>query len=99
MKLFISQPMNGKTDAEIHCERSRIIGEVVENHLPEGEALEIVDSFFTEGYKHPLMYLGKGIEKMAGADTAYFAKGWETARGCKCENMIAKAYGLTVIEE
>lgn len=99
MTLFISQPMNGKTDSEIKKERSRVIGTVVEDHLQHGEELSIVDSFFTEGYNHPLMYLGKSIEKMAEADTAYFANGWENARGCKCENMIAKAYGLRVIEE
>lgn len=99
MKLFISQPMNGKKDAEIQRERTRIIGEIAENHLPTGEELTIVDSFFTEGYTHPLEYLGKSIEKMAEADTAFFARGWENARGCKCENVIAKAYGLRVIEE
>jgi hypothetical protein len=35
----------------------------------------------------------------AGADIAYFAKGWQDARGCKIENTCAIEYGIPVIED
>lgn len=35
----------------------------------------------------------------ATADVAYFAKGWDEARGCKIENTCAIEYGITVIED
>lgn len=36
---------------------------------------------------------------LAGADIAYFAKGWQDARGCKIENTCAIEYGIPVIED
>ena len=38
-------------------------------------------------------------ELLAGADIAYFAKGWQDARGCKIENTCAIEYGIPVIED
>ena len=32
------------------------------------------------------------------ADIAYFAKGWDSARGCKIEHNCAVAYNIDVIE-
>lgn len=42
-KLFISQPMRGKTDEEILAERKKAI-ESAERNL--GEPVEVIDSFF-----------------------------------------------------
>lgn len=42
-KLFISQPMNGKTDEEIKAERAKAVEEA-EKML--GEKVEVIDSFF-----------------------------------------------------
>jgi hypothetical protein len=36
---------------------------------------------------------------LASADVAYFAKGWEEARGCRIENICAIEYGIDVIED
>lgn len=47
----------------------------------------------------PLWFLGKSLELLAGADIAYFAKGWQDARGCKIENTCAIEYGIPVIED
>ncbi len=43
MKLFISQPMNGKTDEQIKKERNEIIEEVKKEYL---NPIEVIDSFF-----------------------------------------------------
>lgn len=97
-KLFISQPMRGKTDADILAEREKAIASA-EKYL--GEKVEVIDSFFQNAPAEakPLWLLGKSLELLSTADVAYFAKGWEDARGCRIENTCAIEYGITVIED
>lgn len=97
-KLFISQPMRGKTDEEILSERKKAI-ESAERNL--GEPVEVIDSFFQNAPAdaRPLWFLGKSLELLSTADIAYFAKGWEDARGCRIENQCAIEYGIEVIED
>lgn len=102
-KLFISQPMNGKTAEEILCERARAV-ETAKELI--GDEVELIDTFFTgfaedndESINKPVFYIGKSIEKMAYADVAYFCKGWNEYRGCKIEHIIAKEYDIRMIEE
>lgn len=97
-KLFISQPMRGKSDEEILAEREKAI-KCAEIHL--NEPVEVIDSFFQEVPvdAKPLWYLGESLKLLSEADVAYFAHGWEEARGCKIENTCAIEYGITVIED
>ena len=97
-KLFISQPMRGKTDEEILAVREKAIASA-ERHL--GEKVEVIDSFFQNAPAEakPLWFLGKSLELLSTADVAYFAPGWEEARGCRIENTCAIEYGITVIED
>lgn len=97
-KLFISQPMRGKTDEEILAVREKAI-KSAESKL--GEPVEVIDSFFQNApaEARPLWFLGKSLELLSTADVAYFAKGWEDARGCRIENQCAIEYGITVIED
>ena len=99
-KLFISQPMKGKTDEEILAERQRAI-EKAEKQL--GEKMELIDSFFQEipEVKNEGLYcLGKSLELLATADVAFFCRGSENYRGCKVEHTCAIEYGVeTVIED
>lgn len=91
IKLFISQPMKGKTDDEILAERDRVknlVAEVFE------EDIEVIDSFFRGEADKPLAMLGKSIQLMAEADMVFFARGWEDARGCRIEHAAAEAYEL-----
>ena len=97
-KLFISQPMRGKTDEEILSVREKAIRSA-EKQI--GEPVEVIDSFFQSAPADakPLWFLGKSLELLSGADIAYFAKGWQEARGCRIENTCAIEYGITVIED
>ena len=97
-KLFISQPMRGKTDEEILKEREKAVASA-EKHL--GEKVEVIDSFFQNAPAEakPLWFLGKSLELLSTADVAYFTPGWEEARGCRIENTCAIEYGITVIED
>lgn len=97
LKVFISQPMRDKTDEEIKLEREHLIKRAKKNYSDD---IEIIDSFF-EGAPHnanPVWFLGESIKKLAEADVAYFAKDWESARGCKIENTVAVEYGIEVVE-
>ncbi|MDD6558351.1 MAG: hypothetical protein PUF15_05500 [Faecalibacterium prausnitzii] len=97
-KLFISQPMKDKTDAEILAVREQAI-QSAKNLL--GEDVEVIDSFFQDAPHDakPLWFLAKSLELLATADVVYFAKDWEKYRGCRIENTCAIEYGITVIED
>ncbi len=99
MKLFISQPMKGKTDEQILKERDIAIQEVKE--LIGDDDVEIIDSFFKDAPHdaRPLWYLGKSLELLSTADVAYFAKDWDKYRGCKIEHICAIEYGIDCIEK
>lgn len=97
-KLFISQPMRGKSDEEILKEREKAI-KSAEKQMDE--PVEVIDSFFqlAPTDARPLWYLGESLKLLATADVAYFAKGWEKARGCKIEHTCAVEYGIPTIED
>lgn len=97
MRVFISQPMNGKSNEEIEKERALMIGWVKRNTKDE---VEIIDSFFKDAPHDakPLWFLGKSLELLSTADMALFAPGWETARGCRIEHECATQYGINVTE-
>ena len=101
MKIFISQPMKGKTEQEILEERSEIIQRAKERF----SEVEIIDSYrllkdysIADDEKTSLKFLGESIKALADADVAYFGKGWEKARGCRIENQCAMEYGIDMIE-
>ena len=68
-KLFISQPMRGRSDEDILAEREKAIHEAEEML---GEPVEVIDSFFQAAPvdAKPLWFLGKSLELLAGADIA-----------------------------
>jgi hypothetical protein len=97
-KLFISQPMRGKTNEEIMAVREKAI-ESAEREL--GEKVEVIDSFLKDAPvdANPLWHLAKSLELLSTADVAYFAKDWEEARGCRIENECAIEYGIELVIE
>lgn len=89
--------MRGKSDEEIFAERQKAI-KAAEKVI--GEPVEVIDSFFEKAPVNakPLWFLGKSLELLADADVAYFAPGWEDARGCKIEHTCAVEYDINRIE-
>ena len=96
-KVFISQPMNNKTEEEIRVDRKKL---TVMTKALFDEEIKIIDSYFpnVNGKEKPLHLLGKGIELMANADAVVFAKGWQDYRGCRIEHTCAFEYGKRIIE-
>ena len=94
-RLFISQPMRNKTDEEILQEREHAIKRVRELL---GD-VEVIDSFFKDVLTDtsPLWFLGRSLELLSTADVVYFCNGWDTARGCRIEQMCAVEYGINRI--
>lgn len=104
-KVMLSQPMAGKSNEEIIATREKTIKVLKE------KGFEIVNTLFTDEWyskekmaergviQRPLCFLAKSLENMSLCHAVYFCKGWESARGCKIEHEVAKAYGLEIIYE
>lgn len=104
-KAMLSQPMAGKTDAEIVATREKAVKTL------EAQGYEIVNTLFTDEWyskekmaergvvQIPLCFLAKSLENMSRCHAAYFCKGWQEARGCRIEHEAAVAYGLEIIYE
>lgn len=90
-KLFISQPMKGKTPEEITAERERMIayaGEVVNDDV------EVLDTYYREYDGSRVQFLGRSIGDLGKADIAIFAPGWEHFDGCRCEHVVCETYNI-----
>lgn len=104
-KIFISQPMRGKSEHQIKADRAVAVSEAAE-YLKE--EVEVIDSYFSEEYTRalklkesknvPLKHLALSLSLLADADMAVFAPGWNEARGCLIEHEAALAYGIKTLE-
>lgn len=96
-RLFISQPMTGKTNDQIRSERKEVEDWAVSTGYTP------IDSVFE--YKDPgvkfkgVFYLGDSLKLLSNADAAYFMNGWNDARGCRLEHEVCVAYGVPVIRD
>lgn len=97
-KIFISVPMNGRTDKAI--KRSiKQMHKIAEIML--GEKLEIISSYSDESVpenaNEAVWRLGESIKKMSEAD--YFAGVHYTSmfKGCNIEADVARSYGIKCI--
>lgn len=92
-KLFISQPMNGRSDRAVREEREPII------EAYKRERWEVIDSVINMGPANAIEYLAESIRLMNDADRVLMMKGWQKARGCRIEHEVAVAYGKEVVYE
>ena len=102
-KAMLSQPMAGKSEAEIKETRENAIEAL------EEKGYKVINTLFTDEWYNkeemekrgvvqiPLCFLAKSLENMSLCHAVYFCKGWENARGCKIEHDVAVAYGLEII--
>lgn len=105
IKVFISLPMNGKTDEEILEEIAKAKEAAMKEvplHWDSGDHVTFIDSFLCDYDPGDVTFkslacLGKSLQLMADADTVCFAPGWENARGCKIEHECAERYGQHII--
>lgn len=95
-KLFISQPISGRTDEEIINEQDTIRDKIKDKY----DDVELVNTFLTFApfRSSPMMILGMSIKMLFGADVAVFAKGWEKEKECQVEHIVCEKYGIKIIE-
>lgn len=94
-KVFISQPMNGKTNEQIYKERKELTKKL------EQRGYDIIDSVIAdspdEACRAPVYYLSESIRLLSKADVVFFMDDWEKARGCKIEFLVAQEYNLPIL--
>ena len=95
-KIYISQPMRGRSTDDIIAERKALVADAAV--ALQTDEVEVLDTFLN-GYtnKPPLHLLALALEKMADADAVIFAPGWRDARGCRVEHLAASEYGISII--
>ena len=103
-KVFISQPMGGIYQDKFKRDRA-----AAKQHIYNalgGIPIEFIESYIEENPKvnfrfksrEPIWYLAQALILLADADYIYFVNGWQTARGCKVERLVAEEYGIPIIE-
>lgn len=94
-RIFISQPMNGKTEQEILL--NRMAATTVIYRLHPLTRIYFLDSFIT-GAKdvNPLFCLGHSLQALSKADEAWFIDGWQESRGCRIEHACCVEYNIPI---
>lgn len=99
MKIFISIPMAGKSREEIMRDFEAAKAQVKSISAFGNEAK------FKHGYVIDKQLKGssalrgfvESIWIMSKCNAAYFAEGWQNARGCRLEYEICKKYGMQIL--
>lgn len=99
IRIFISQPMNGKTIEEIKEERERIVKAVLSRCCAECEVIDNIIHDDAPEDVNGVWHLGKSIQQMYDADVVIFSRDYPTARGCLIEHDVAMKYNMTVCYE
>ena len=95
-KIMISQPMKGKTKEQIEADRSVVVKAITN---AGGEVIDTIFAPSPEEAQNKLpWYFSKAIEAMSTVDIVVFLPGWENARGCVIEHVIASAYGIAIVD-
>lgn len=94
-KVFISQPMDGYSVAQILHERERTL-KMAEKILHEN--LMLIDTYFPDEYIKGINVQGKVITAIIDADVVVFVRHGEFTSGCKFEYSIAEKLEKPIIE-
>lgn len=100
MKVFVSQPMSGLSDADIFKKRDELLAKASKWYGAPVKEVPSFSDYVPKGKKNPRLYsLGKSLTFLAEADLCVFAKGWDEARGCRIEREACAKYGVPYIDE
>ena len=96
MKIFISQPITGKSNAEIFATRKNIVSKL-NSKYPDAT---IINSVILGGNDtNDIKYLGITLNLMADADLVVFATNRTNSKGCQVEYYVATLYGKEIKDE
>jgi hypothetical protein len=93
LRVFLSQPMKGKSIEEIEEARDKYINQILESIKDD---IFVHDNIQTELPEDTpsLVYLSNDIKMLADTDVVYFAPDYQSARGCRIEKAIAIEYNI-----
>ena len=99
MKVFISQPMRGKTVEEVNIIRDDAKNKFMQLYSGNDD-VEFVSSYMNGDGEilSPLYLLGRSIQMINECDVVLFAGNWKDARGCRSEHYLCEQYGITIYE-
>lgn len=99
LKLFVSQPMNGKSKEEIENTRAEALKKFLTD-FPDNE-YDIIDSIqdITKEEHNPLYWLSVSLKMLSEANMILMLPGWTRARGCVIEYICASQYGITICNQ
>lgn len=98
MIVFLSVPMQGRTDEQIEA----VLDHLSDKVHKEFGANAVIDgrSEGVAGAKHKGVWLlGKALCNLSVADAAYFADGWQEAKGCCVEHLTCEKYGIEILRD
>lgn len=105
IKVFISMPMNGRTEDEIRKEAATFFELYKHNNGLSTDECSLIspcaESF--EPLKHDvkhtrLGYLARSLGALADCDRCVFVPGWSKAKGCIIEFLVCVCYGIPIIQ-
>ena len=99
MQVYISQPLENRTNEDIEISRAYAIKRVKElGH-------EVIDDYARpepqiqkETRDTNLIYLANSIKKLSEAGAIYFIDNWENSPRCQIHRKICDLYGIKVFE-
>ncbi len=101
MKIFISQPMDGKNEIQLG-EQQLEVAEWLQRYF--GDGTEVVNAYVkaeAPASLHDgqigLWYMAQSIKVMSECDAIVLVGDWLHSRGCQIERKLAEAYGLPII--
>lgn len=110
MKIFVSQPMNGRSREEVLRERGlyleafkkwmydNIIKDEITRRACTFDIIENYDKPYAPENAPRLWYLADSLKLMSEADYVIFVPGWRKAKGCKVEMMCCKLYDIRYVK-
>lgn len=100
LKVFISQPMAGFTDAQILEKRNQLI-QIIKSKFDKFN-IEVIDSFEKSEEivgAGRIAMLGHSIMLMKDADIVFFARNWRKSAGCCVEHEVCVQYKIRRLYE
>jgi hypothetical protein len=96
MRIYISIPITGRNNAEVHIQVDAI------KHKLQKEGYTVVAPFDICPANSELKYhecMGKDIAELLKCDGIYMGAGWRKSRGCQAEYEIARIYNINIIKD
>lgn len=93
--VFISTPVEGRTEQEVTAERKAAAQLVMEKYGP----FNLLDTFVPcSEFSSPIEHLAERIKRLQAAEVAVFPRDWWHYRECRLEHAVCVAYHIPVIE-